>query len=137
MYNIIFAKNELMFDDFKIAVVLDIFWKLLEFDPDDSADKKKDNLSYSDHLKKEPDVNTITPQKEMDAKDHKMFPYQMNNSSNYTSNQKSDNNGIQYRGEGIDFDQELQDILNNKFQLFRGLIMKHVHMKNPALKLNK
>jgi len=29
----IFAKNEMMFDEFKAAVVLDIFWKLLEFDP--------------------------------------------------------------------------------------------------------
>lgn len=27
--------------------------------------------------------------------------------------------------------------MNNKFQLFRGLIMKHVHMKNPALNINK
>ena len=25
--------NEMMFDEFKVAVVLDIFWKLLEFDP--------------------------------------------------------------------------------------------------------
>ena len=32
-YNMIFAKNEMMFDEFKTAVVLDIFWKLLEFDP--------------------------------------------------------------------------------------------------------
>jgi hypothetical protein len=32
-YNMIFAKNEMMFDEFKVAVVLDIFWKLLEFDP--------------------------------------------------------------------------------------------------------
>ena len=31
----IFAKNELMFDEFKVSVVLDIFWKLLEFDPID------------------------------------------------------------------------------------------------------
>ena len=82
----IFAKNELMFDHFKIAVVLDIFWKLLEFDPDDTNKKQKDNLGYSENFKKEPDVNNATPQKEMDAQDHKMFPYQMNNSSNYNSN---------------------------------------------------
>lgn len=36
-YNMIFARNELMFDEFKIAVVLDIFWKLLEFDPNDKS----------------------------------------------------------------------------------------------------
>ena len=34
-YNMIFAKNELMFDDLKVSVVLDIFWKLLEFNPDE------------------------------------------------------------------------------------------------------
>ena len=105
MYNIIFARNELMFDDFKIAVVLDIFWKLLEFNPDDSQAKKSLNQG-SAQLKKEPDLNTITPQKEMDAHDHKMFPYQNNNSSQYNSNSKNDN-GIEYRGEGIDYDQEL------------------------------
>ena len=32
-YNMIFAINELMFDEFKVAIVLDIFWKLLEFNP--------------------------------------------------------------------------------------------------------
>ena len=35
LYNIIYAKNELLFDDYKVSVVLDIFWKLLEFNPDD------------------------------------------------------------------------------------------------------
>jgi hypothetical protein len=30
----IFAKNELMFDDIRTAMILDLFWKLLEFDPD-------------------------------------------------------------------------------------------------------
>jgi hypothetical protein len=36
-YNMIFAKNELMFDDLKVAVILDIFWKLLEFDPEENT----------------------------------------------------------------------------------------------------
>ena len=34
LYNIVFCKNELMLDDYKVAVVLNIMWKLLEFDPD-------------------------------------------------------------------------------------------------------
>ena len=38
LYNIIYAKNELMFDDVRVAMFLDIFWKLLEFDPDASAE---------------------------------------------------------------------------------------------------
>ena len=37
LYNIIFAKNELMFDEYKVAMVCDLFWKLLEFDPEDDA----------------------------------------------------------------------------------------------------
>jgi len=35
MYNIIFAKNELLFDEFKTAALLDLFWRLLEFEPED------------------------------------------------------------------------------------------------------
>ena len=46
-------------------------------------------------------------------------------------------NGIQYRGEGIDVDKEFQICLTNKFSLFKGIIMKHIHLKNPAMKLNK
>jgi len=49
----IFAKNELMFDEIRVAVLLDIFWKLLEFNPDDddthiqiqSNNELKDNKS--------------------------------------------------------------------------------------------
>lgn len=38
MYNIIFAKNELMFDDIRAAMFLDIFWNLLEFDPEETSE---------------------------------------------------------------------------------------------------
>lgn len=34
LYNIEFAKNELTLNDKQSACVLDLFWKLLEFDPD-------------------------------------------------------------------------------------------------------
>ena len=34
LFNLIFAKNELLFDDIKAAVLLNIFWTLLEFNPD-------------------------------------------------------------------------------------------------------
>ena len=39
MYNIVFAKTELMFDEFKISVVCNIFWKMLEFDPEQESQK--------------------------------------------------------------------------------------------------
>jgi hypothetical protein len=35
LYNLIFAKNELMFDEFKAAMLVDMFWNLLEFEVDD------------------------------------------------------------------------------------------------------
>jgi len=39
LYNIIHAKNELIFDEFKVAMFCDLFFKLLEFDPDDEGTK--------------------------------------------------------------------------------------------------
>lgn len=37
-YNMIFAKNELLYDNIKAAMFVDIFWRLLEFDPDSKDD---------------------------------------------------------------------------------------------------
>ena len=34
----IFAKNELMFDQYKTAVIVQLFWDLLEFDPEEPED---------------------------------------------------------------------------------------------------
>ena len=34
LYNLIFAKNELLFDNTKAAVFLNLFWTLLEFSTD-------------------------------------------------------------------------------------------------------
>lgn len=33
LYNLAFAKNELLFDDHKAAMLLQMFWRLLEFNP--------------------------------------------------------------------------------------------------------
>lgn len=38
-FNMIFAKNELLFDQHKTAVVVQLFWDLLEFDPDEAEEK--------------------------------------------------------------------------------------------------
>ena len=49
LYNIVFAKNELMYDEFKVAVIVDMFWRLLEFDPEDPNEKKdKENAKESE-----------------------------------------------------------------------------------------
>jgi hypothetical protein len=34
LYNLVFAKNELIFDDHKASLLLHLFWRLLEFNPD-------------------------------------------------------------------------------------------------------
>ncbi len=42
MYNMIFAKNEMMYDDIKTSVLLDILWKLLEFEPEEPIVNKRE-----------------------------------------------------------------------------------------------
>ena len=42
----IFFKNEMMMDEYKVAVCLDIMWRLLEFDPESkSANQSKATFS--------------------------------------------------------------------------------------------
>jgi hypothetical protein len=38
LYNLIFAKNELLVNNYKASMILNLFWKLLEFNPDGQAD---------------------------------------------------------------------------------------------------
>jgi hypothetical protein len=57
-------------------------------------------------------MNSNNHNKEMDAHDHKMFPYQSEGEYNNTGAKQpvktgvKDANGIEYRGEGIDMDQD-------------------------------
>ena len=37
LYNLIYCKNELLLSNYKCSVLLDKFWKLLEFNPDGAA----------------------------------------------------------------------------------------------------
>lgn len=36
LYNLVFAKNTLLYDDYKSAIVLNVFWRLLEFNVADT-----------------------------------------------------------------------------------------------------
>lgn len=45
LYNLIYAKNELLLDDYKSAVLLDKFWRLLEFNPDANKNSEADLIS--------------------------------------------------------------------------------------------
>jgi len=49
-FNLIFAKNELMFDDIKTALVLQLFWNLLEFDPLDDKKQDKDEDKHKNSI---------------------------------------------------------------------------------------
>lgn len=50
MFNIIFAKNELMFDEYKTAMLVTILWKLLEYDPNVKQETPKpDDTRDSQH----------------------------------------------------------------------------------------
>lgn len=40
IYNVTYAKDELMFDWYKVAMFVNLFWKLVEFDPDDESNMK-------------------------------------------------------------------------------------------------
>ena len=50
-FNLIFAKNEMMFDDIKTALVLQLFWNLIEFDPlDDKKEDKDEDMNKNSIL---------------------------------------------------------------------------------------
>lgn len=50
MFNIIFAKNELLFDQYKTAMLVTILWKLLEYDPNLKLETPKpDAMRESQH----------------------------------------------------------------------------------------
>ena len=47
----IFLKNEMMMDDFKVAASLDIMWKLLEFEPDNTTGSNTNNSFSKPNIK--------------------------------------------------------------------------------------
>lgn len=45
-----------MFDDLKVSVILDIFWKLLEFDPEETAEAGKDKQGNFEPIDEKPEL---------------------------------------------------------------------------------
>lgn len=98
LYNIVFAKNELMYDEFKVAVIVDMFWRLLEFDPEDPNEKKdKENAKESEE-KQEQLLNDRKSQE--------------------------DGGDVQFRGDDIDIEKDFEQRLLHKFALFKQIIMR-------------
>ena len=106
LYNLIFAKNELMFDDIKTAMLCDLLWKLLEFDPEAETPRKEDG-------------------------DKRMGIDQPKD-----SHPTSKGDTIEFRGDGIDIDPEHGAMLTRKIALFKKLILAQLHEANPVLKMN-
>ena len=100
LYNLIFCKNELMLDDYKVAVVMDILWKLLEFSPDgnDKIDVKNQEIEAPapEGVAKHLDPNNVNPDKAE----------------------------IDFRGDGIDVEREFKAAFDRKFALLKHLIMR-------------
>ena len=43
LYNLVFSKNDLLFDDYKSAILLNVFWRLLEFSVPDSNNSPRNS----------------------------------------------------------------------------------------------
>ena len=116
LYNIIFAKNELIFDEFKVAMVNDLFFKLLEFDPDDDGLKpeSKEDKRHAFEGEKSNKQSPVTNQREEAAHQQP----------------------IEFMGEGIDQDTDFELRLKHKLALFKTLIMQQLHEHNPVLQIN-
>lgn len=60
MYNIIFARNEMMFDQFKTAMLNNLLWRLLEYDPtSDPKDIQSKILSSDNRNESSMNANNI------------------------------------------------------------------------------
>ena len=128
MFNLIFARNELMLDEFKTASLLELFWQVLEFNPD-----------------QEPDMTTEESKPLLNQVDVSGNP-KPGSTSNQGSNVSSPvkkaaptaaADVIEYRGDGVEIDEEFDNQLKKKMNLFRSIILKYLHEKNPALKFTK
>lgn len=120
LYNIIFAKNELMFDEFKVAMMCDMFWRLLEFDPeDDSQSKPPTRMSEGDEHDDRKGLEIVDSAPKADK-------------SRETSAQKL----IEFRGDGIEIESEFEIRLKHKINLFKRIVIDRINDSNPALNIN-
>lgn len=139
LYNMTHFKNELMMDDYKVAVCLDIMWRLLEFYPESSSSNSQSKATIS----KKPDITadqkasdaqiaasipknlapsgscTNSPKKQEQAslseqqnQFHSMGHMANSQSNNNVGADSTSNNNIEYRGDGIDVERDFQNAFN-------------------------
>jgi hypothetical protein len=127
-----------MFDDLKVSVLLDIFWKLLEFDPEEATDAEKKDSKQAAFApideKPELAANASGSNANLESSEQKGSSPRNPEAGKGSVN---DNNNIEYRGDDIDIEAEFERTLRHKFAIFRSMIMAKLHEKNPALKFNK
>jgi hypothetical protein len=109
MYNMIFAKNELMYDDIKASVLLDILWRLLEFEPEEPTPTKREGKQVEIVLT---DREGSKNGADEDPKFIEEKPFE-------------------------EKDQDFEQTLHHKIAIFKSMILQRLHEKNPILKLNK
>ena len=96
MYNMIFAKNEMMYDDIKTSVLLDILWRLLEFEPEEPIPAKREGK----HVE-----IALTDREEASKTGAEEAPKFI------------EENGFQ------EVDTEFEHCLQHKFAIFKGMIL--------------
>ena len=114
LYNIIFAKNELQFDEFKIAALCDIFWKLLEFNPEDPAavdEERADERKINDVGSNSGDMKSVPNSgKKNSLNDESMRRWNGQN--------EGASGNIEFRGDDIEVEREFESCLKHKMALF-------------------
>ena len=100
MFNIIYAKNELMLDEFKTALLVDIFWQLLEFNPEAEPELTSDVSKTV--------VGDVSVPNLHQNPDHTSNNGGSNVSSPAKKNVNIENNNIEYRGDGMEVDKEFE-----------------------------
>ena len=111
LYNLVFAKNELMFSFHKAALLLNLCWRLLEFNPDppqiaDLLSELGDGTAASGRLNT---TSTIGRQKTL----QKAMPTK------------------------VDSEKEFANLLAHKFNLFKTLLMESLEEDEKALLLSQ
>jgi hypothetical protein len=107
MYNMIFAKNELMYDDIKTSVLLDILWRLLEFEPEEPLPSKREGKH----------VEIALTDRER---------------SNRSNGAEQPPKFIEERA-----DDDFEQTIHHKLAIFKSMIIQRLNEKNPILRLNK
>ncbi|TNV84677.1 hypothetical protein FGO68_gene7054 [Halteria grandinella] len=107
LYNLVFAKNELIFDDYKASLLLHLSWNLLEFNPDQQTPTESEQNR----------INTTSTLGGAAQRSRTVHSQQQQQSTPQP-----------------DPDAEFAKLLTHKFTLFKNLLFEQLNEEEPALK---